>query len=133
MMTKLPRFQKSEDKLDTDVKRELCKALRSGEYKQGSGALKENLDGQLYHCCLGVLGEISGRLLKRKVATDVHDSDGTRVYQYSAKSGGLEDGGGKFAYLSTDDLSKSIQIVLSGMNDQGHSFEEIAYYIENNL
>jgi hypothetical protein len=32
-------------------------ALRSGEYKQTSGALKDEFDG---YCCLGVLCEISG-------------------------------------------------------------------------
>jgi hypothetical protein len=35
-------------------------ALRSGEYKQGTGLLKAKLNGETRHCCLGVACELAG-------------------------------------------------------------------------
>lgn len=34
--------------------------LRSGEYLQGVGSLKQEEDGKIKHCCLGVACEIAG-------------------------------------------------------------------------
>lgn len=45
-----------------EIKAKWVAALRSGDYKQGCGALK-GLDkdtGQFDHCCLGVLCEVAG-------------------------------------------------------------------------
>lgn len=41
------------------VKKEWVKALRSGEYKQGRGALCKETGGQYLFCALGVLADIA--------------------------------------------------------------------------
>jgi len=45
-----------------EIKNEWIKALESGEYTQGFGALVKNkeisISGKTEHCCLGVLGDI---------------------------------------------------------------------------
>ncbi len=43
-----------------EIKEKWLKALRSGEYSQGSGCLKQTDSGteKVTHCCLGVLCEI---------------------------------------------------------------------------
>jgi hypothetical protein len=45
--------------MDQHIKEEWTQALRSGEYEQGEGALRQDGDdGTLKHCCLGVLCDI---------------------------------------------------------------------------
>jgi len=45
--------------MDAEIKAKWIAALRSGEYQQGSGALKiEHHNGTVEHCCLGVLAEL---------------------------------------------------------------------------
>lgn len=41
-----------------NTKRAWVKALRSGKFKQGQNALAKNENGEIKHCCLGVLCEI---------------------------------------------------------------------------
>ncbi len=43
--------------MNKELAKKWVAALRSGEYKQGTGCLK-NLDGT--YCCLGVLAEVAG-------------------------------------------------------------------------
>ena len=45
--------------MNTDIKTQWLAALRSGQYVQGRGMLKQTTEhGQLQHCCLGVLCEL---------------------------------------------------------------------------
>ncbi len=87
-------------------------ALRSGDYKQGVGALFQRSSNQ--YCCLGVLG-------------DLHD---------------LVDGKGRlrnpkdhnYCFLPRALLDGVAQSYLVDMNDQeGKSFAEIADWIEENV
>lgn len=49
-------------KMDPSVKLRWVRALRSGEYKQGQGFLRQTLNnGELLYCCLGVLCELYSR------------------------------------------------------------------------
>ncbi len=73
-------------------------ALRSGQYKQGKGCLRE--DGR--YCCLGVLAEIEGLL----------DADGA-----------VDD---NKALLPRDILPLFEQRILATMNDDGATFIELA-------
>lgn len=48
-------------KLKPEVKAEWLAALRSGEYKQCSGALKKISNTETTHCCLGVLCDLHAK------------------------------------------------------------------------
>ena len=46
--------------MNPDVKARWLAALRSGEYRQGTGRLRRHGDDEtVYHCCLGVLCELA--------------------------------------------------------------------------
>jgi len=116
--------------LDPVVKQQWLKALRSGEYKQGQRVLKvKTLEGELRHCCLGVLCE-----LHRK-ATGAREWD-------------LSIGGHGYSYYGCDKYSPwevrawagdvlrgkpSFEGILAEANDKGADFPTIANWIEANL
>ena len=97
--------------MDKELKQKWVAALRSGEYAQGNGALKDE-SGR--YCCLGVL----------TVCIDETAKDSRYL------SGSL--------YLTVESTRKSglpttDQRALAYMNDSGKSFPDIATYIEENL
>jgi hypothetical protein len=86
-----------------------CKALRSGEYKQGKGNLYDEVKD--CYCCLGVLN----KLMPEKYIT----------------------GGCNVLLIETEHFKSSIGVLpkidsLAGMNDTGNTFLEIADIIEEN-
>lgn len=84
-------------------------ALRSGEYEQGRGYLRNNGE----YCCLGV-------------ACDLFDRDS--LSHLEMESNDISE--------KTDQtlkLSLSVRNRLANMNDDGSSFREIADYIEANI
>jgi hypothetical protein len=102
--------------MDAELKAKWVKALRSGEYKQGTSHLKT--EGR--YCCLGVLAECAG------VAWDMKGNpmmNGESIRSYGSEH--LTDG---FA-----GLSDVIQARLANLNDEGASFRVIADHIERNL
>lgn len=107
--------------MNPDVKNRWVEALRSGKYKQGQGVLRSATDR---YCCLGVLSEVEGRLLRRR-----SDTDEIEIWTDNGKSGCfLEE-----SYWAAIGGSNPWQIRLSDMNDSGESFYQIADYIEQNL
>lgn len=95
------------------LEKKWMEALRSGDYKQGSGYLRK-LDT---FCCLGVLCE-----LKKVDAAARGDVDG--LYRYLSpvsSSTNINDAG----WLTTDQGS-----CLAALNDSGWSFKRIADAIE---
>lgn len=105
-------------KMNKSLKKKWVKALRSGEYGQGSGLLHDK--GKF--CCLGVLADVMGIL------------DGGLVYDdagrcYNGMLPGNRVGG----------VDPDVQGILVSMNDnhdplQGPaSFHDIADFIEKNL
>ncbi len=112
-----------ENKLDPEFKAKWVAALRSGEYPQGKGCLK-NEDG---YCCLGVA---------YKVATGLEPDGRTQIsrgIKHIRKVPKI--------LIWGDKMTKEKQDFLNGlgeMNDGGYeegakSFSEIADYIEANL
>lgn len=108
------------------------KALRSGKYKQGEGALKRTsrLDGNDMHCCLGVLCDISkqGEWSQKPDSfgyTDYHcinDSSDITIPLDVKKWAGMkseegERGGKKSKLVKLND-------------DSGYTFKQIANIIE---
>jgi hypothetical protein len=90
-------------------------ALRSGEYEQGSYALKRENKGKSSYCCLGVAQKLF----------DIKSSNNTLLYIQTHENG-------QVLYIYPF-LSRDIQGVLARMNDHKYSFAEIADHIEKEI
>jgi hypothetical protein len=101
--------------MNQDLKTRWLAALRSGEYRQGRGRLRDG-DGDVYaYCCLGVLA-------------DLIDSEGWDGCDNSWK--------GRMSYLPESLAAGLIQPeteALAVLNDSGASFAAIADVIEKDL
>lgn len=105
-------------KLKPEIKKKWTDALRSGEYEQGTGALKTH--GEKY-CCLGVLCDV--------LDSDRWGTDGTWSNSWSA----LPSHEWLNLFASGDDYS-DIQNDLMNMNDNGEfTFSDIADWIDKHL
>jgi len=101
-------------------------ALRSGKYQQTTTVLRSPQGG---YCCLGVLCDVMGLEWEAAATTGL-----VVDYVPSIDSTGAQQSG----FLSHKtcgeaglDVAQAVD--LSEMNDAGHSFDEIANYIEANL
>ncbi len=135
--------------LDPKIKKMWLDALRSGEYEQGRGHLKQPIkdfgeaDTKFCHCCLGVLGEL---LIKEELFEDLrwdlgddgreYDTVPDMVYKDHKSAEFLP------APLSLElglerrvvsNLDQRAVIYLADMNDSGRDFLVIADWIEDNL
>lgn len=97
--------------MKASIKKIWLKALRSGDYKQGKGWLKQATDSKTYsYCCLGVLKDaVPG--LRRATREEV-------LAPSALKKVGL---------------TQAEQTKLADMNDAGKSFKTIAAYISRFL
>ena len=106
--------------MNKEIKDIWCKALLSGDFKQGTGGLKI---GDKY-CCLGVLcylhGQMTGNSFEECKLGGIHSYMGSKMYLPKQVAG--------FAELSHHDESR-----LSWDNDSGLTFAEIATYIREYL
>jgi hypothetical protein len=119
--------------MKAELKQKWIEALRSGEYRQGKGVLRDSVDR---FCCLGVLCDVvskSGWGAAHDVDTSVagHDAeisahpydDGESVNSVSLPHSLRERVGLHIADASA----------LIAMNDSGQDFETIAKHIEANV
>lgn len=112
--------------VDAELKSRWLAALRSGEYKQGRGALRV---GDKY-CCLGVLCNLydSSCWVESEQAKS---SEQPPLYVY------MLDEHGDVAFLpDTVAIAASlfkVQAELTERNDNGETFAQIADFIEENL
>ena len=116
-------------KMEPKAKAAWLAALRSGDYQQGSGRLRE---GSLY-CCLGVLCNLGASAKEKWHAYDVVQN----VFYYGLDGDlfGMEKA---LNYPPKDvaekaGLSNEAANILGKMNDAGKSFGDIANWIEENL
>lgn len=103
--------------MDKDIKEKWVKALRSGEYKQGRGAL---IDGDGAMCCVGVLAHVMGKANEW-------------LHEHSCKIGPSP-----LNSRDADQWPKGFPFPsevrpMVDMNDAGSSFSEIADWIEEHL
>ena len=122
--------------MNPQVKEKWVNALRSGNYKQTTGNLYESEVG---YCCLGVLTDLY--LKEKGLEWDTNAGmSGTNMsgwmcfdseYEFLPESvrdwAGLEDNCGTYE----DDVIEGGFICLSGINDNGASFIELADVIES--
>src|SRR3990167_8651809 len=98
------------------VKRQWCKALRSGKYRQAKGALVQGAEhqGHKKYCCLGVLRCLMPTNLQDKSQFN----EGDMLHKTQLRWAGL---------------SEKRQSELAELNDEsGYKFNRIAKYIQEN-
>lgn len=119
------------DKMNQDIKKKWVAALRSGEYTQGQGSLKNN---KSKYCCLGVLCDVAKKeglavVEKYLPFEGVYTFDGDMTFlPYSVRH---------WAQLSTEApyvLVGGGMERLDHLNDSGDfSFNQLADLIEDSL
>lgn len=145
--------------MKTEIKDRWLEALRSGEYKQGKGRLvKETDDGTFNYCCLGVLCDLAqqqGIVEQGEVPCGCGGEDSCSIECVGfVGANGSPDGKNRafsfsvlpfpvmeWAGLDAADPMVRIEEVdgylndrhLSGLNDAGSDFLEIADLIEGSL
>ena len=92
------------------IKAKWCKALKSGKFRQGEGALSYRGT----YCCLGVLRTLMPKNLQKDSKVDENGTLNTKQLTWAG-------------------LHHSTQDNLAEMNDCGIKFKEIANYIEKRL
>lgn len=125
------------------IMKKWVKALRSGKYEQGKYTLKQyNSNGQVQHCCLGVLCELYNQEMKKnkkktlseKVLT--YDDDFPYGFtRFGDESNVLPSKVMKWAGMrtSTGTLPRNLKFFdLSDHNDNGRKFKTISDTIEKN-
>lgn len=132
------------ERMNPEIKREWLEALRSNNYVQGRGQLR---DADNSFCCLGVLCDLADRkgVVKSERAT-WQDWNGERLSDYfiyySDQDGDRSLGGLPFAVQNWAGLVTSsggyysdlgTYETLADLNDLGATFEEIADVIEKHF
>jgi hypothetical protein len=103
------------------------KALRSGKYKQGKGALvRHGQRGGKKYCCLGVLAEI----VDPSFDTTTDGNHAFLNHSFCSKVGLSRRKSGLGASGTADPKSQGFY---ANLNDNGVSFKRIANEIEKNL
>lgn len=115
--------------MDSQIKQRWIEALRSGQYKQGEGCLREADK----YCCLGVLTDLyikeTGKEWSK--AGDSHYLS-SNTYYFADSSATLPRPVQEWAGLNSYD-PHVLGAPLSHWNDTGSSFEDIALFIEDGL
>jgi hypothetical protein len=107
-----------------DVKQAWLTALRSGDYQQGEGYLRQ---GDQYYC-LGVLCDLYGKAVGPEWEED-HRYYAEPVHSMCRHDTTLPSEVQEWAGIP----GKPNPLDLAGMNDNGATFEELANIIERNL
>ena len=103
-----------------EIKAQWLSALRSGDYQQGQGYLRQ---GDQY-CCLGVLCDLYGKAVGPE--WDEYDSGGVCAMHCVDTTLPIQ-------VQKWADLMSPNPLDLAAMNDSGSAFEELANIIEEGL
>jgi hypothetical protein len=124
--------------VNPEIKAQWVAALRSGEYDQGSGVLLRVIEGEKFHCCLGVLCDLAVKAgLEMRVHTYSGDSHIVEFDGYEdflpikvVDWAGLESQNPK-TRQEVDGMT--LNASLTYLNDNTMTFEEIANVIERDF
>ena len=106
-------------------------ALRSGEYKQGVGLLKQGHGVEVRHCCLGVVCELVGLPSEPRVGGEHTSPDFVFVDDGTAELAVLPSAA--MAWLGVTEnhgVVFGLNDSLPSLNDNGSTFEELADRID---
>lgn len=106
--------------MKVEVKEKWLAALRSGEYKQGTGCLRRENE----YCCLGVLCDLHAKETNGKW-------ERPNRYSYLGATGLLP--GEVCNWANGGPFMNPSEYSLVDLNDHGKSFKEIADFIEEKL
>jgi len=118
------------------IKEKWIKALRSGDYLQGNGALKRILNEVTTHCCLGVLCDLHSKEIGEKWVYDpLEPSCHLGAHMYYTRMGVLPDEVLDWAGLKNWDSNVAIDRnnLVDLNDDEEYTFEQIAEVIEGKL
>lgn len=109
--------------MNPGIRAQWCAALRSGEYKRGTGRLHQFDDR---FCCLGVLCDLAAKegVVQRDQAAR------HTMYRYDGEAHYLPDAVMYWAGLASANPRLTNGRTLAAMNDDGRSFAEIANAID---
>lgn len=112
--------------MDDKLKKKWIDALRSGKYKQTTGALRRQSDNEVGYCCLGVLCEVAGLERIGNYYSSRHfRMEGSITDTSLQREWGLDK---KVVHLGEN---AELQDKLVALNDDSEkSFEQIANYLE---
>lgn len=127
-----------EGRMDPNVKADWLTALRSGDYKQTQGCLRDDTG----YCCLGVLTD----LWVKGSSVEWHPKPFGTAFSIATPGWGAESSVTPRGVMSWSDLTNStgttllgatedettdnFYVTLSDLNDNGFTFEQIADVIE---
>lgn len=127
--------------MDQEIKRQWVAALRSGDYKQGNGALRERHGDGVSdtYCCLGVLCDIAVKadVISQPDLGEAEEPGYTEhfyLHGYLGAQSYLPDEVVAWAGLPSENPDiEGDAATLSELNDEGASFDDIADLIEEQL
>lgn len=129
--------------MNAEIKSQWLDALRSGKYTQGQYALRETAGEQVTHCCLGVLCDIAAAAGVVKANEQAIEEDGSLMQTiFDGNAAFLPESVQSWAGIRSADgrienedpeYDNSSYATLTGMNDNEHSFNEIANVIERHF
>ena len=108
--------------MDQELKTRWVEALRGGEYTQGQGILRRTVEGEGWQedqfCCLGVLADVAepDAWSKERLEWNHHRSVHSILVDHD-----------------TYGVTEAAHAHLTGLNDGGGAFDEIADWIETNV
>lgn len=109
-----------------DLKKRWVEALRSGDYEQGDGALCRIYGDNALYCCLGVLVELVR-------GEDVWEKIPNQRWLIPRAASIGDTAFPSSTFLDSVGLKTEFADEVAHKNDFGHSFEEIADWIEENI
>lgn len=128
----------TEYQMDPDLKAVLVAALRSGDYKQGAGCLRQLRNGTTRHCCLGVLGEVMLKYddlhlddhARMRITEDLEGPMPTVGFRVAAGNRTKETGDWMF-FLASDHYGNMVGHTANALNDSGEfTFDMIADLVD---
>lgn len=121
--------------MDQAIKEQWVTALRSGEYRQGKRYLHQSNE----YCCLGVLCDLAvkaGVLTpERRTTAPIisYEEETSTLPESVSRWAGLTVPGGRAVVDNPSVDFAGGRISLAELNDEGHSFREIADVIERSF
>ena len=114
--------------MDKKLKAKWIKALKSGKYKKGDGALKKKVERRYTYCCLGVLCDIVNPNRWRKGDAKNNWDVNYKFESGEQDSGVIPDKDLDKLKIKYHDMRELIQI-----NDCCIDFKDVITYIKTNL